>query len=240
MESIKSHKILWLEVTLTQLDVYKTPVETGRRKMKSVKNGVFSAVFAAFLMVIIALAPGSSVAADNGPLPADQDMAMGDAKAPITVIEYASMTCPHCAQFHNTYLPEIKKKYIDTGKVRLIFREFPLDRAAYQASILARCSGADRFFPYINILFTQQSNWSRAKDQKAELAKLGQMGGVSISDFDACLADKKLGDGILQTRKYGQEKHEINSTPSFVIDGKTHAGGMDLEAFSKVVDPLLN
>ena len=225
---------------MTQLDVFMAPIQLEQRKMKSVKNGVFCAVFAAFLMVLVALAPGSSVAAENGPLPADQDVALGDPSAPVTVIEYASMTCPHCAQFHIKYLPEIKKKYIDTGKVRLVFREFPLDRAAYQASILARCSGADRFFPYINILFNQQSNWARAKDQKAELAKLGQMGGVSISAFNACLADKKLGDGILQTRKDGQEKHDVNSTPSFVIDGKTYGGGMNLEAFSKVVDPLLN
>ena len=155
------------------------------------------------------------------------------------MIEYASMTCPHCAKFHNAYLPEIKKKYIDTGKVRLVFREFPLDRAAYQASILARCSGADRFFPYIKILFTQQSNWARAKDQKTALAKLGQMGGVSISTFDGCLADKKLGDGILKTRKDGTDNHKIESTPSFIIDGKTYAGSLDLAAFSKVVDPLL-
>ena len=238
LESIKSHKILWLEVTLTQLDVYKTPVETGRRKMKSVKNGVFAALAAAFLTVLVGLTPGSALA-DGGPLPADQDMAMGDANAPVTVIEYASMTCPHCAKFHNAYLPEIKKKYIDTGKVRLVFREFPLDRAAYQASILARCSGADRFFPYIKILFTQQSNWARAKDQKTALAKLGQMGGVSISTFDGCLADKKLGDGILKTRKDGTDNHKIESTPSFIIDGKTYAGSLDLAAFSKVVDPLL-
>jgi protein-disulfide isomerase len=231
--------MLWLEVTLTQLDVYSAPFWVGQGKMKSVKNGVFAAVFAALLTVIIALAPNGATAAGAGPLPASQDMAIGDPKAPVTVIEYASMTCPHCAHFHNANLPDIKKKYIDTGKVRLIFREFPLDRAAFQASILARCSGADRFFPYINILFQQQANWARAEDQKTALAKLGQMGGVAIKDFDACLADKKLGDGILQTRKDGQEKFDIESTPSFVIDGKTLAGALDLATFSKAVDPLL-
>jgi protein-disulfide isomerase len=228
---------LWLEGVLTQLDVYMTENRSGEKLLNIVRKSWIAAAFVAALTLVAATVPGTAQA--TGALPADQDMAIGDPKAPVTVIEYASMTCPHCAHFHKAYLPDIKKKYIDTGKVRLVFREFPLDRAAYQASILARCSGADRFFPYIDILFTQQATWSRAKDQKAELMKLAQMGGVSASLFNACLADKELGNGILKTRQVGQEKHEVNSTPSFVIDGKTHAGAMDIKTFSKAVDPLL-
>jgi protein-disulfide isomerase len=229
---------------LTQLDVCSDvstiPSGVMQKLVKTVKFRAGMAgmtALSALFALLLGLSPVTATA--GGALPADQDMAIGDPKAPVTVIEYASMTCPHCAHFHDTYLPDIKKKYIDTGKVRLVFREFPLDRAAWMASILARCSGEDRFFPYIDILFTQQAVWSRAKDPKAELLKLARMGGVSDKDFNACMSDKTLGDGILQTRKDGQDKHEINSTPSFVIDGKTHAGAMDIEAFSKAVEPLL-
>jgi len=205
--------------------------------LKSMRKGMIAAAFVAVAAVVVGLNPGTAAA--SGPLPADKDMVIGDPNAPVTVVEYASMTCPHCASFHIAHLPDIKKKYIDTGKVRLIFREFPLDRAGYQASILARCSGEDRFFPYIDILFSQQPAWSRAKDQKAELMKLARMGGVSEQAFNACLADKKLGDGILNTRKVGSDKHNVNSTPSFVIGGKTYGGVLDLKAFSEAVDPLL-
>ena len=222
---------------MTQLNVYHALVGMRQKLEKSARLSVFAVVFATAFSLFVGLSPVTAIA--SGPLPADKDMAMGDPKAPVTVIEYASMTCPHCAHFHETYLPDIKKKYIDTGKVRLVFREFPLDRAAWQASMLARCSGEDRFFPYIHILFTQQASWSRAKDPKAELGKLARMGGVSDKDFNACMADKALGDGILKTRKDGQDKYEISSTPSFVIDGKTYAGAMDIKAFSKAVDPLL-
>ena len=222
---------------MTQLDVYSAPEQARSNLFGFTQKGMIAVAFAAFFAAVAGLSPAPALA--NGPLPADQDMALGDPNAPVTVIEYASMTCPHCAKFHTDYLPEIKKKYIDTGKVRLVFREFPLDRAAIQASILARCSGADRFFPYISILFNQQSKWARAKDQTAELAKLGQMGGLSVDDFNACLADKKLGDGILKTRKDGSDEHKINSTPSFIIDGKTLGGALSLAAFSEAVDPLL-
>ena len=187
-------------------------------------------LFAAF----VAAGPASAEA-----LKADQDMFIGKADAPVTVIEYASMTCPHCANFHTDELPAIKKAYIDTGKVKLVFREFPLDRVAYWASILARCAGKDRYFAFIDILFKRQRAWATAENPQAALAQFGQMGGVSQDQFKACLADKALGDGILKTRLDGQNKFEVNLTPSFVINGNKHAGAMNVDALAKIVDPLL-
>lgn len=180
--------------------------------------------------------PGSALAE---PLTAETDMFYGNADAKVTVLEYASMTCPHCANFHINQLPAIKKAYVDTGKVKFVFRDFPLDRAAFWAAILARCSGKERYFAFIDLMFKRQSAWSSGGDPMQSLIKLGSLGGVSESQFKACLADKKLGDGILMSRQTGSKKYEVNATPSFVINGKLHKGVYDLKTFAAAVDPLL-
>jgi protein-disulfide isomerase len=186
------------------------------------------------LVLLLALATASAK-----PLSGKEEMSIGAAEAPVTVIEYASMSCPHCAHFHIENLPGIKKKYIDSGKVRLVFREFPLDRTAFWASILARCSGEKRFFGFIDLLFRQQQKWSRSRDPIAELRKVGLMGGVGKKDFEACLKNADLGNAILATRLAGEQKHKVQSTPSFVIGGKTHPGAPTLAEFDDLVKPLL-
>jgi protein-disulfide isomerase len=155
------------------------------------------------------------------------------------MIEYASMTCPHCAAFHNETLPELKTKYIDTGKVRLIFRDFPLDDTAVQASIIAHCAGPDRALTFISALFASQERWARSADPVASLRQLGKLGGLSDERMDACLADRALADSILQMRLDGEREHEIQSTPSFLINGTLHAGNQGVEGFSEILDPLL-
>ena len=164
-----------------------------------------------------------------GPLP---EMALGSADAPNTIVEYASMTCPHCAQFETVVFPELKTKYIDTGKVRFIFREFPLDGLAARASLLARCAGPDRYFPMIEALFQTQQNWVvQGPEAMEKLLQFARQAGFSKESFDKCMADKELFNKIVEIRTTGYEKFGINSTPSFFINGKRMSGEHELKDF---------
>lgn len=167
------------------------------------------------------------------------EIVLGKADAPVTVIEYASMTCPHCANFHTKILPALKEKYVDTGKVKFIFREFPLDGVALRASMMARCGGEAKVHGYLDILFQQQAQWAGAEKPLEALGRIAQLGGMSRDDFEACVTDEALMKQLVQTRQDGADKFKIQSTPSFIIDGKTHAGDMEVEDFSKLIDPLL-
>ena len=164
---------------------------------------------------------------------------LGSPDAPVEVIEYASLTCHHCASFHNDVLPQVKKELIDTGKVRLVYRDFPLDRVALEGAILARCLPPERYFPVLSILFAKQDDWSHAKDPVEPLARIGTLAGLSRSAYDACRANKALQDSIVQSRFEGENKHGVESTPSFVIGGKTYKGVLAFDAFKEAVEPLL-
>ena len=156
-------------------------------------------------------------------------MILGNPEAPIEIIEYASMTCPHCAAFHNDTLPQLKAEWIDTGRARLIFREFPLDRLAVVASAVARCSGPDHYFGFIDVLFETQSTWARAEDPVEAIKQIVRMGGLDPAMVDTCMADSVVIDGIIATRIHGEQNYEIKSTPSIIIDGELHAGDMSYE-----------
>jgi len=170
------------------------------------------------------------------PLP---DMIMGDPDAQVEIIEYSSMTCPHCAAFHTQTLPTIKERYIDTGKAKLVFREFPLDRVALTASAVARCAGEDRYFSFVDVLFRTQDQWAHAEDTIGELKKIVRMGGLDPAMVDACLEDQAIIDGILAVRLNGDETYTIRSTPTFIINGDSHPGQMTVEEFEAVLDPYL-
>ncbi len=165
------------------------------------------------------------------------DMALGDEKAPVTIIEYASMTCPHCAQFHATTFQEIKKRYIDTGKVRFIFREFPLDQLALAAFLLARCAGPDKYFPMIDTLFQMQKEWVIQKPLGPLLA-IAKQAGMSEEAFNECLQNKKLIDGIEEVRQTAM-KLNVQSTPSFFVNGKPLRGAGTIEEFEKAIAPYI-
>jgi len=171
-----------------------------------------------------------------GPLP---DLTLGKADAPITVVEYASMTCGHCATFHNKVYPALKEKYIDTGKVRLVFREFPLDNLAAAASMLARCAGGEKTFALISVLFAKQEEWVFVKgDPRPELFKVAKQAGFTQESFDKCLADQKLLDDITAVRTRGADTFGVSSTPTFFINGKKLAGA-SLDDFEKAFAPIL-
>ena len=170
-----------------------------------------------------------------GPL---ADNSLGSADAPVTIIEYASMTCPHCAHFHETTYPELKTKYIDTGKVRFIFREFPLDQLAAAGSMLARCAGKDKYFPLIETLFAQQKDWVVQKPLEPMLA-IAKQAGFTQQSFEECLANQEILTGIEEGRTRASTKFGVNSTPTFFINGKIIRGGLSAEDLDKQLAPYL-
>jgi protein-disulfide isomerase len=170
------------------------------------------------------------------------DMVMGDAKAPVTIVEYASMTCPHCAHFQETTFPELKKRYIDTGKVRYIFREFPLDNLAAAAFMLARCAGeldSSKYYAMIDTMFAQQSTWAVEKPIPP-LMTIAKQAGVTEKSFDACLANQKLLSGIENVRQNAIKDFQVDSTPTFFINGKRAVGALTIDEIAKTIDPMLN
>ena len=165
------------------------------------------------------------------------DHVLGSPDAPVTIIEYASMTCPHCAHFHETTYPEMKKKYIDTGKVRFIFREFPLDALAAAGSMLARCAGKDKYFPMIETLFSQQKDWVVQKPL-APMLGIAKQAGFTQQSFDECLANQQMLSAIEEGRNRAT-KLGVNSTPTFFINGKVVRGALTPEELDKQVAPYL-
>ena len=169
------------------------------------------------------------------------DMALGPADAKVTITEFASMTCPHCAAFNAEVFPKIKAEYIDTGKVRYIFREFPLDIKAAAGSMLARCIAKDdatKYFAVTDLLFRSQNDWV-VKNTTETLQRIGKQAGLSQQEVDACLKDQKLLDKIAADQKYASDVLKVDSTPTFFINGERIKGEASLEEFEKKINPLL-
>ena len=175
------------------------------------------------------------------------DMALGEANAPVTIVEYMSTTCPHCATFHNNTFDAIKTKYVDSGKVRFIIREFPFDPRAAAAFMLARCNpqkpeelgSALQYFPMISMLMKQQETWAAAQDGREALLQMSKLAGFTQESFQACLTTQKLLDDVNAVRERGAKDFGVNSTPSFLINGKRYAGDMSVETMSALIDSLL-
>jgi protein-disulfide isomerase len=169
------------------------------------------------------------------------DMALGPADAKVTIVEYASMTCPHCAAFNDQVFPKLKAEYIDTGKVRYVFREFPLDIKAAAGSMLSRCiakGDPNKYFAVTDLLFKTQSDWV-VKNTTEALTRIGKQAGLSQQEVDACLKDQSLLDKIAADQKYASEVLKVDSTPTFFINGERVKGETSLEEFEKKINPLL-
>lgn len=166
------------------------------------------------------------------------DQILGAENAPVTIVEYASVTCGACAAFHAQTYPTLKSKYIDTGKVRLILREFPTQPApvAIAGFMLARCSG-DRFYPIIDAIFDQQKSW--AQDPYQGFLRIARQAGFTQESFDTCLKDRKLADQIQGVADRGNKEFNVDSTPTFFINGKKHVGVLSVAELEKILEPLL-
>jgi len=172
---------------------------------------------------------------EEGALP---EKVLGDADAPVTIVEYASMTCGHCANFHNDTLPAIKEKYIDTGKARLIFREFPFDPRAEAGFMLARCAD-DKYFAMVDVLFKQQRSWATVDNAREALLQIARLAGFSQESFEACLTNQQLLDDVRAVRTRGANDFGIDATPTFFINGNKYSGALKVAEMSAIIDSLL-
>lgn len=179
---------------------------------------------------------------DSASLPAEPMGArtLGDPNAPIKIHEFASLTCSHCADFHKTTFPELKSKYIDTGKVFFTFNDFPLNEPALEASMIARCLSPERYFPFIAMLFGSQSQWAYGGEHAAALRQNAKLAGMSDDRFDSCITDQGLKDALVAHMKTAGEKYDVQSTPSFVFnDGQTQLrGAVAIAAFDQVITAI--
>ena len=169
------------------------------------------------------------------------DMALGPANAAVTITEFASMTCPHCAAFNEQVFPKIKSEYIDTGKVRYIFREFPLDIKAAAGSMLARCianGDAPKYFAVTDMLFRSQNDWV-VKNTTETLTRIGKQAGLSQQQVEACLKDQALLDKIAADQKYASDVLKVDSTPTFYINGEKIKGETSFDEFAKRINAVL-
>jgi protein-disulfide isomerase len=171
-----------------------------------------------------------------GPLP---DFAFGSPDAPITLVEYASLTCPHCAAFHNNVLPKLREKYIATGKVRLVLREFPLDNLAAAAAMLGRCAGEGEAFALFAVLFARQNEWAFVAKPVPELFRFAKLADFTKASFDACLRNQKLLDDIAAVRTRASKEFGVTVTPTFFVNGQRLERGATFEDFEKAFAPFL-
>jgi len=201
-----------------------------------------TAMFGAASLAPVALAQEATVPVEDlhksGKLP---DKVMGSADAPVTIVEYASMTCGHCGAFHNRVFPELKKKYVDTGKVRFIFREFPLGSYAAAASMLARCAADDKFFPMLKVLFETQDQWAyvQANQRVPTLLGVAQQAGFTRDEFKQCLSNQELLNGINEIRDQAANVYGVTSTPTFFVNGQLMRGAGSVADFEERMKDIL-
>ncbi len=213
------------------------------RAGKEKKPARFARLFAILCLLTALAAAGCG---DSSPAPTTSDSipgieemlsdkVMGDPNAPITIIDYCALTCPHCADFHVNTLPRIKTKYIDTGKAKLVYRDFPFNQTGLTASMLARCSGNAHYFEALDLMYRNQASWSGAADPEKALVNIL---GMPQAKADACLSYKELEDGIQAMKQEGQQSYGVNATPTFVINGQKVVGAQPFEAFDQILGAL--
>lgn len=177
----------------------------------------------------------SYTAAELHAAPKIGDKTLGPDDAKVIVVEYASATCPHCAAFHTSVFKELKTEFIDTGKIKFISREFPLDDLALAGFMVARCVPDDKYFGMLDLIYEQQRTWA-GENARAELLKMAKLAGLSEADFDSCLKNEELAKGILAIRKDGAEKFDVNATPTFYVNGIKLEDNRDISGFRKAIE----
>ena len=199
--------------------------------------------FIIFLALFTNLAPLSLFAIDLSAIKiSENDFVIGDEDAPVTIIEYASMSCSHCANFHKNTLPELKTEYIDTGKVRMVFRDFPFNYPALLGSMMMRCIPNEVRYDYMNVLYQLQSKWVNRDPNitKKELYKIMQSGGMTKDEFDSCYSNLDIENEILEAVMAAQNDFNIRSTPSFIVNGNLVEGNKNTKEFRQIIDKILS
>ena len=199
--------------------------------------------FIIFLALFTNLAPLSLFAIDLSAIKiSENDFVIGDEDAPVTIIEYASMSCSHCANFHTNTLPELKTEYIDTGKVRMVFRDFPFNYPALLGSMMMRCIPNEVRYDYMNVLYQLQSKWVNRDPNitKKELYKIMQSGGMTKDEFDSCYSNLDIENEILEAVMAAQNDFNIRSTPSFIVNGNLVEGNKNTKEFRQIIDKILS
>ncbi|WP_342643007.1 DsbA family protein [Rhodoligotrophos ferricapiens] len=175
--------------------------------------------------------PSPEALAQAGPL---GDVVLGSDQAPVTIVEYASLTCPHCAAFATETFPQLKEKYIDTGKVKFIFREMPFDDLALAAAMVARCVPKDKFIPMVEMLFEQQKQWAN-QNARQELFNIAKLSGMTQTQFDECLKNEEIAKGLIDTSQRATKEFGVDSTPTFFVNGKILKGNRPLADFEALI-----
>jgi protein-disulfide isomerase len=184
-------------------------------------------------------AAGQQTADASEPALYPDDMYLGKADAKVTIIEYASLSCPHCAKFNAEVLPRVKSDYIDKGLVRWVYRDYPLNNPAYLAAVLAHCGSPLRYFGLVDKLFRSQDYWAVQPQPIVALKQIGVNEGIDEKTYDACLADQKLKDKIISRLQEASTKYKVEATPSFLIGGKLYSGELPFDDLKKLIDDAL-
>jgi protein-disulfide isomerase len=199
------------------------------------------------LLIFLILATAVPVSAESAKTNPDaakaltvqpEDRILGKPEAPITIIEYESLTCPHCAKFAVSVLPKLREKWIENGKAKLVMRDYPLDERAMRAAMVTRCAPPDRYYPLTEMFFAQAEEWVLASDYRALLERLAKLGGMSSNQFAACITDKKLEDEVAQSRLTASQQLGVQATPTFFINGEKFDGEPTAEAFDHILSEL--
>ena len=191
-----------------------------------------------FLLFTLISAESNSRIVDT--IEALQEKKIGSGSAQIQMLEFASLTCGHCAKFHNEVFPKIKTEFIDTGKIDFVYKDFPLDKFALKASVIARCSGNERFFNFLKVLYSKQKDWTRSNDPFKSLLKIAKFGGLKNDEIKVCVGNKSIEDGILKQRLESTKKFDIKATPTIYLNNKKYEGDLTYEALKLKIDSLLN
>ena len=168
-----------------------------------------------------------------------ESKSFGDENAKVKVVEFASLTCGHCAKFHNEVMPILKEKYIEKGLIHFTYNDFPLDKFALKASIIARCAGNEKFFKFLDVFYKKQKDWTRTKDPFKSLLKIAKFGGLKDEELKVCIGNKSIEDGILKQRLNSSKKYDIKATPTLYLNGEKYNGDLTIEALESKIKSML-
>ena len=168
-----------------------------------------------------------------------ESKSFGDENAKVKIVEFASLTCGHCAKFHNEVMPVLKEKYIEKGLIHFTYKDFPLDKFALKASMIARCAGNEKFFKFLDVFYKKQKDWTRTKDPFKSLLKIAKFGGLKDEELKVCIGNKSIEDGILKQRLNSSKKYDIKATPTLYLNGEKYNGDLTIEALESKIKSML-